>query len=283
MVSGVAQVLVFGSRKYAVRIQLDPHALADRGIAINDVADALSSHNVNQPTGVLWGPDKAYTVQADGQLNSAAAFRSLAVGYRYGAPVRLDEVGRVLDDVQNDKAAAWFEGSRGIILAIQRQPGTNTVAVARDVRAMLARLTPQLPATVKLRLMYDRSQSIHAEVSDVKFSMLLTIALVVLVIFLFLGDLPATIIPSLVPPLTIVGTFAVMCALGFGLDNLSLMALTLGAGFIVDDAIVMLENIVRHMEMGKDRLTAALDGAREVGFTILSMPRSERTSDRSAG
>ncbi len=253
MVSGVAQVNVFGSQKYAVRIQLDPSALADRGIGIDQVTAAVANHNVDQPTGVLWGPDKAYTVKADGQLTNAAGFRSLVVAYRNGAPVRLGELGQVLDDVQNNKAVAWFDGTRGVILAIQRQPGTNTVAVAQAVRETLRQLAPAIPATVRLQTMYDRSQSIQAEVSEVKFTMVLTVTLVVLVIFLFLRRLWATVIPSLVLPLTIVGTFAPMYALGFSLDNLSLMALTLGVGLVVDDAIVMLENIVRHLEMGKDR------------------------------
>jgi hydrophobic/amphiphilic exporter-1 (mainly G- bacteria), HAE1 family len=274
MVPGVAQVAVFGSQKYAVRIQLDPDALAQRGIGIDEVAAAVQSHNVNQPTGTLWGPDRTYTLQASGQLANAAQFRRVVVTYRNGAPVRLGELGNVLDDVQNNKAAAWFDGTRGVILAIQRQPGTNTVAVAQAVKATVAELAPQLPPSVQLRTMADRSQSIDAEVSDVKFTLLLTLVLVVLVIFLFLRNLSATVVPSLVLPLAVVGTFAGMYTLGFTLDNLSLMALTLAVGFVVDDAVVMLENIVRHLEMGKDRMTAALDGAREVGFTILSMTLS---------
>ncbi|MFL5575781.1 MAG: efflux RND transporter permease subunit [Gemmatimonadaceae bacterium] len=270
-VSGVAQVQVFGSQKYAVRVQLDPQALATRGIGIDEVADAIGEQNVNLPTGVLWGTDRAYTVQANGQLANAGAFRQLTVAYRNGAPVRLGELGQVLDDVQNNKVASWFNNTRALVLAIQRQPGTNTVAVAQGVRAELETLVPQLPASVKLQVMYDRSESIQQSVHDVKFTLVLTIALVVLVIFLFLRNLSATLIPSLVLPLSIVGTFAVMWAFGFSLDNLSLMALTLAVGFVVDDAIVMLENIVRHEEMGEDPMTAALNGSREIGFTILSM------------
>ena len=270
-VTGVAQVQVFGSQKYAVRIQLDPRALALRGIGIDEVASAVDAGNVNLPTGTLWGAHRAYTVEVDGQLSGAEEFRSLVVAYRNGAPVRLRDLGRVLDDVQDNKTASWFNGDRGIILAVRRQPGTNTVAVADGVKAMLQRLAPQLPAAVQLNTLYDRSQSIRDSVSDVRFTLLLTLCLVVLVIFLFLRNLSATVIPSLALPLSIVGTFAAMYLLGYSLDNLSLMALTLSVGFVVDDAIVMLENIVRHQEMGKRPFAAALDGSREVGFTILSM------------
>jgi len=271
MVDGVAQVLVMGSQKYAVRIQLDPRALASRGIGIDDVTDAVQAQNVNLPTGVLWGASKALTVQANGQLNDAAEFRRLVVKWVHGAPVRLGELGQVFDDVQNNKTAAWIGGTRGVVLAIQRQPGTNTVQVVRDVRAALAQLAPEIPSSVKLEVLFDRSQGIQASVRDVEVTLLVTVALVVLVIFLFLRNVSATVIPSVALPLSILGTFAVMWALGFSLDNLSLMALTLATGFVVDDAVVMLENIVRHLEAGKPKLQAALDGAAEVGFTILSM------------
>jgi len=274
MVSGVAQVLVFGSQKYAVRIQLDPRALSQRGIGVDEIAAAVRQHNVNQPTGTLWGPDRTYTLQASGQLANAAQFRRVIVSYRNGAPVRLGELGNVLDDVQNNRTAAWFDGTRGVILAIQRQPGTNTVAVAQAVKAAVEALAPQLPHTLQLRVMYDQSLSIAAEVRDVKFTLVLTLILVVLVIFVFLRSVTATVIPSLVLPLAVVGTFSGMYVLGFSLDNLSLMALTLAVGFVVDDAVVVLENIVRHMELGSDRMTAALEGSREVGFTILSMTLS---------
>jgi len=273
-VSGVAQVAVYGAAKYAVRIQLDPKALATRGIGIDEVAAGIAAGNVNLPTGILWGPHRAYTVQANGQLQSAAEFRPLIVAYKNGAPVRLQDVGQVLDDVQDNKSAAWFNGSRAIVLAIQRQPGTNTVAVAARVRAVMANLKQQLPASVDLQLRYDRSDSIRASLADVRFTLLLTLCLVVLVIFLFLRNLSATIIPSLALPFSLVGTFTVMYELGYSLDNLSMMALTLSVGFVVDDAIVMLENIVRHMEHGTPPLRAAFDGAREVGFTILSMTLS---------
>jgi HAE1 family hydrophobic/amphiphilic exporter-1 len=274
MVSGVAQVSVFGSQKYAVRVQLDPRALASRGIGIDEVAAAIRSGNVSLPTGTLWGPDRAVTLEASGQLASAAEFRPLVVAYRNGAPVRLGDLGRVTDDVQNNKVAAWFVDTRAIILAVQRQPGTNTVAVAAAVRDLVDTLRKQLPGAVDLKVLYDRSESIRDSVHDVKVTLLVTLVLVVLVIFLFLRNLPATVIPSLALPLSVVGTFAAMYLLGYSLDNLSLMALTLAVGFVVDDAIVMLENIVRHREMGKPPLAAALDGSREVGFTILSMTLS---------
>jgi HAE1 family hydrophobic/amphiphilic exporter-1 len=271
MVKGVAQVQVYGSQKYAVRVRLDPQALAARGIPIRDVSQAIQGANVNLPTGVLWGPNKTATVQASGELRDAKAFGEIVVDYRNGAPVRLKDLGEVLDDVQNNRAASWYRGQRSIALAVQRQPGTNTVQVANDVKATLARLAPQLPGAVEIHALNDRSLSIKRSVDDVQFTLLLTLALVVLVIFLFLRNLPATIIPSLALPLSVVGTFAAMSLLGFNLDNLSLMALTLSVGFVVDDAIVMLENIHRHMEMGKPPLQAALEGSREIGFTILSM------------
>src|SRR6266581_3319487 len=273
-VDGVAQVNVFGAAKYAVRIQLDPKALATRAIGIDEVAAGVAAGNVNLPTGILWGPHRAYTVQANGQLQDAAAFRPLVIAYRNGAPVRLQDLGQVLDDVQDNKSAAWFNSSRAIVLAIQRQPGTNTVAVAGRVRAVMENLKQQLPASVDLQLRSDRSVSIRASLHDVQFTLFLTLALVVLVIFLFLRNLSATIIPSLALPFSLVGTFAVMYALDYSLDNLSMMALTLSVGFVVDDAIVMLENIVRHMEKGTPPLEAAFTGAREVGFTILSMTLS---------
>jgi len=273
-VDGVAQVNVYGAAKYAVRIQLDPKALATRAIGIDEVADAIAAGNVNLPTGILWGPHRAYTVQATGQLQDAAAFRPLVIAYRNGAPVRLQDVGQVLDDVQDNKSAAWYNGSRSIVLAIQRQPGANTVEVAGRVRTVMASLRQLLPASVDLQLRFDRSDSIRASLADVRFTLMLTLALVVLVIFLFLRNLSATIIPSLALPFSLVGTFAVMYALDYSLDNLSMMALTLSVGFVVDDAIVMLENIVRHMEKGTPPLQAAFAGSREVGFTILSMTLS---------
>ena len=270
-VSGVAQVGVNGSQKYAVRLQLDPGALAARSLGIDEVITAVQHANVNLPTGSLNGRDHALTIQANGQLTSAAAYAPLVVAYRNGAPVRIRDIGRAVDGVENDKIASWFSGTRAIVLTIQRQPGTNTVEVVDAVKALLPSFRSQMPASVKLDVLIDRSQSIRESVADVKFTLLLTIALVVMVIFLFLRNLSATVIPSLALPMSIVGTFAVMALLGYSLDNLSLMALTLSVGFVVDDAIVMLENIVRHMEQGKRPMEAALIGSREIGFTIVSM------------
>ena len=278
MVKDVAQVQVFGAQKYAVRIKLDPRALASRGIGIDEVAQAVRGANVNLPTGTLQGRHRKFTVQATGQLTDAALYRPVIVAYRNGSPVRLGELGEVVDGVEDDKSASWYADAaklqRSVVLAVQRQPGTNTVAVAQAVRELLPILEQQLPPSVELHVLFDRSESILASVNDVKFTMLLALALVVLVIFLFLRNVSATIIPSLALPLSIVGTFAVMYPLGFSLDNLSLLALTLSIGFVVDDAIVMLENIVRHMEMGEPPIEAALNGAQEIGFTILSMTLS---------
>ena len=277
-ISGVAQVQVYGAQKYAVRVQVDPKALASRGIGIDEVSRAVQSGNVNLPTGTLFGAHKAFTVEANGQLTEAAGYRPLIVAYRNGSPVRLEEIGRVIDSVENDKTAAWFvqkgHDDRAVVLAIQRQPGTNTVEVAGAVRRLLPIFHKELPASVRLEVLYDRSMSIQDSVHDVKFTLVLTLALVVLVIFLFLRNLSATVIPSLALPMSIVGTFAVMYMFGYSLDNLSLMALTLSVGFVVDDAIVMLENIVRHMERGQPPFEAALEGAREIGFTIVSMTLS---------
>ncbi len=273
-INGVAQVQVFGQSKYAVRAQLDPNLLASRNISIEEVSAALNKHNVNLPTGILWGQHWAYTVQANGQLNTAEAYRPVIVAYRNGSPVRLGELGRVINSIQNDKNASWFNNERAVQLAIQRQPGTNTVEVVDSVKALLPSFREQAPPSVNLDIFFDRSISIRESVNDVRWTLLLTVVLVVGVIFIFLRNVSATVIPSLALPMSIIGTFAAMYLLGYTLDNLSLMALTLSVGFVVDDAIVMLENIVRHMEMGKARLVAALEGAREIGFTILSMTLS---------
>jgi HAE1 family hydrophobic/amphiphilic exporter-1 len=273
-ISGVAQVTIFGSQKYAVRVQVDPRALAARGIGLDEVEAAIARANVNKPTGTLSGPHQAVNVQATGQLMDAAAYRPLVVAYRNGSPVRLEEIGRVIDGVQTDKVAGWFNNDRAVVLAVQRQPGTNTIEVVDAIRKLLPVFRQQLPAAVNLNVVYDRSVAIRESVHDVQFTLLLTVALVVMVIFLFLRNVSATIIPSLAVPLSIVGTFAIMYMLGYTIDIISLMALTLCVGFVVDDAVVMLENIVRHMEAGEDRMTAALKGAREIGFTILSMTLS---------
>jgi HAE1 family hydrophobic/amphiphilic exporter-1 len=274
MINGVAQVFVYGAQKFAVRAQLDPSLMATRNIGIDDVELALGQHNVNLPTGTLWGPRQAFTVQATGQLDTAAEYRPLIVAYRNGSPVRLGELGRVIDSVENDKVAAWYNDRRTINLNVQRQPGSNTVEVVDNIKALLPSFRAQMPPSVNLDILYDRSQAIRESVNDVKFTLVLTIALVIMVIFLFLRNVSATIIPSLALPMSIIGTFAVMALAGYTMDNLSLMALTLSVGFVVDDAIVILENIVRHMEMGKPRMQAAFEGGREIGFTILSMTLS---------
>ncbi len=269
MVGGVAQVLVEGTQKYAVRIQMDPHQLASRNLGLEDINGAITSQNVNIATGVLWGSKTALTIQATGQLNSADDFRNMVVAYKNGAPILLGDLGRVTDDVQNNKTASWLGGQRSIVLEIQRQPGTNTVAVASRIKQTLTKLQSEIPASIHVQVLFDRSVTIQESVDDVKFTLELTLFLVVLVIFVFLRNISATIIPSLALPMSIIGTFSVMYLLNYSLDNLSLMALTLAVGFVVDDAIVMLENIVRHLEMGKPKMQAAIDGASEVGFTIL--------------
>ncbi len=273
-VSGVAQVMVYGSAKYAVRIQLDPTALASRGIGIDEVQQAIQAGNSNLPGGVLMGPNQSFTVQASGQLKSAAQYRQLVVANRNGATVRLGDLGNVLDDIQNQRGLSELNGRGNITLAIIRQPGVNTVAVSEGVREKLDELRPQLPASIRVEKIFDKADSIEESVNDVKFTMLLTLFLVVMVIFLFLRNVRATVIPSLALPFSLIGTCSVMWALDFSLDNLSLMALTLAVGFVVDDAIVMLENVVRHLEMGKKPMQAALDGSKEISFTILSMTLS---------
>jgi hydrophobic/amphiphilic exporter-1 (mainly G- bacteria), HAE1 family len=273
-ISGVAQVQVFGAQKYAVRVQLDPTRLAARGVGIDQVEHAIDQHNVNLPTGTLYGEHRAVNVQASGQLTDAEGYRPLIVTYRNGAPIRLEELGRVVDGVQNDKLAAWFNDKRGIVLAIQRQPGTNTIEVVDAIKQLVPTFRAEIPAGVNLEILYDRSESIRDSVNDVQFTLLLALVLVVMVIFVFLRNLRATVIPSLALPMSIIGTFSVMQVLGYSIDNLSLMALTLCVGFVVDDAIVMLENITRHVEAGESPMQATLTGSREIGFTIVSMTLS---------
>jgi len=274
MVSGVAQVTVYGSQKYAVRIQLNPRVMASRGIGIDEAASAVKNSNVNLPTGSLSGPYQTYTIESSGQLYKAEAFRPIIVAYRQGAPVRLDQIGRVLDSVENNKVASWYLNERSIGLAIQRQPGTNTIEVVDRIKKLLPVLQEQLPASAEVVVLFDRSESIRESVNEVQFTLILAVVLVVLVIFFFLRNLSATVIPSLALPMSIVATFAVMYMMGFSINNLSLMALILCVGFVVDDAIVMLENIVRHMEKGEEPFAASLTGSREISFTILSMTLS---------
>ena len=274
MVNGVAQVFVFGAQQYAVRIQVDPNKLAAYGLGIDQVEQAVEAGNVNQPLGTLYGKHQAFTIQANGQLNTAADFRPLIVAYHNGHPVRLEQLGHVLDSVQNDKTAAWYNGTRAVVLAIQRQPGANTVQVVDDIKKLLPQFRAAIPAAVKLDVLIDRSLSIRKSVSDVEHTLFIAVCLVVLVIFIFLRNLSATLIPSLALPMSIIGTFAAMALLNYSLDNLSLMALTLCVGFVVDDAIVMLENIVRHMENGEPPMEAAFKGSKEIGFTIVTMTLS---------
>jgi len=271
MASGVASVNVFGSQKYAVRIQVDPDALATRNIGIDEVERAVQAANTNLPTGKLYGEKQSFTVQSSGQLTNAAAYKPVIVAWRDGMAIRLDQLGTVIDGVETDKAIAWMNGIRGVILAVQRQPGTNTVEVVENIKAMLPEFRKEIPPAIKLEVAFDASESIRNSINDVKKTLLLTIVLVVMVIFVFLRNISATVIPGVAVPLSILGTFAVMYLLGYSLNNLSLMALTLSVGFVVDDAIVMLENIVRHMEMGQPRMEAAYLASREIGFTILSM------------
>lgn len=271
MVQGVAEVSIYGSQKYAVRIQADPEAMAAVDLGIDEVAEAIRTSNTNLPVGLLSGYVREYTIQSSGKLMNADEFRPLIVAWRDGAPLRLEGVANVLDSVDNDRRRNWFNGQRSITLAIRRQPGTNTVQVVDSIKAILPELRAQIPAAIDMHLSFDRSESIRESVHDVKFTMLLTICLVITVIFIFLRNARATLIPSLAVPLSIVGACAVMYLSGFSLNNISLMALTLSVGFVVDDAIVMLENIVRHMEMGKTPMQAAYEGSQEVSFTIISM------------
>ncbi len=271
MVSGVAQVQLFGAAKYAVRIDIDPRRLSARGIGIDEVAAAIQNANVNLPTGTIYGPDRAFTVLANGQLMKAVNYAPVVIAYRGGNPVRLNEVANVFDGIEQDKSANFYRGTRNINLAILKQPGTNVVAVVDAIRELMPTFREQLPPSVLLEVRTDRSASIRASVHDVKLTLYLTFVLVVTVIFIFLRSVTATIISSLTLPVTMAATFAVMYQFNYSLDNLSLMALTLSVGFVVDNTIVMLENIVRHMEMGKTPLRASFDGSKEVAFTIVAM------------
>jgi HAE1 family hydrophobic/amphiphilic exporter-1 len=270
-VPGVAEVQVGGSVPYAVRVQVNPEELASRQLGLDQVASAIQNANVTMAMGTLYGPSTAYNLRSNGQLNDAAAYRPLIVAYRNGAPVRLDEVAKISDGVQDADVAGWVNGVPGVVLSVERQPGANTIDVVKDIRALFPRFRAILPPALTMTVENDRSVSILQSVNDVRFTLLLAVCLVVLVIFLFLRNLSATLIPSFALPMAILGAFAVMELLGYTIDNLSLLALTLSVGFVVDDAIVMLENIVRHMEMGKSTMQAALEGSKEIGFTIVSM------------
>jgi HAE1 family hydrophobic/amphiphilic exporter-1 len=274
-VDGVSQVQVFGAQKYALRVRLDPRLLASRGITLDEVGAALDANNVNLPTGLMDGSNQALQILADGQIDNVTQFRNVVIAYRNGAPVRVGEVGEVIDSVQDLRVASWFDGDRAIVLAVQKQPGTNTVEVVGRVRALLPTFQKQLPESVKLGILRDQSVAVHeAFRADVKTTLVLAVGLVVLVIFLFLRSLRATVIPGIAIPMALLGTFIVMYFCGYSLDNLSLLALTLSVGFVVDDAIVMLENIVRYIEQGMPVREAAFKGSGEIGFTIMSMTLS---------
>jgi len=274
-IDGVAQTNVLGGQKYAVRVQVDPERLRAQNIGINEIDQFLQNWNVNLPTGQLFGATRTLTIKANGQLMNAAAFRPSIVAVRNGAPVRLQQVAAVIDSVEDTHSASWlFDPDavhRAVLVSVMKQPGSNTLAVIDAIRRVLPRIRGQLPPPVRLIEGTDRAVSIRAAFRDIKITMAATLALVVFVIFLFLRSAPATLIPALALPVSILGTFVVMRLLHFSLNNLSLMAVILSFGFVVDDAIVMLENIVRHIEAGADPLTATLDGSREVGFTIVSM------------
>jgi len=270
-VKGVSESRIFGQRPYAVRVQLNPAALAARGIGLEEVRNALTTTTVNRPKGNLVGANQLVTLDTNDQLFNAAAYCKVIVAYRNGAPVRLDDVGDCLDSVQNARIGAWYYDTPAEGLAIQRQAGANTIELVDTIKSVIPRLEESIPPSVKVDLVSDRSLVVRAAVHDVQFTMMLTVGLVVLVIFLFLRTLWATVIPSLAVPLSLLATFGVMYAVGYSLDNISLMALTISVGFVVDDAIVMIENIVRYIEQGERPFEAALKGAGQIGFTIISI------------
>ncbi len=270
-IPGVAQVQFWGQQKYAVRVQIDPRLLVTKNVSLDDVETAISAGNSNLPTGSLSGPDKETTIKTTANLSGSSAYNNLIVSYQHGAPVRVRDIGRAIDSVEQDKVSTWFGNEQGMLMAVYRQPGSNTVEIVDEIKNILPQIRMQIPAAITLEVMYDRSKGIRASIHDVEFTLALAAALVVLVIFLFLRSLTATMIASVALPISIIGTFAVMYPLGFSLNNLSLMALTLAVGFVVDDAIVMLENIVRYREMGFSKFEAAMKGAREISFTIISM------------
>jgi len=274
MVDGVAQVQVHGGQKYAVRVQLDPNKLTARGIDLEQVAFAIEQGNVNLPTGTLSGEHQTVTLSSSGQLYNASDYRPIVVTYQHGVPVRLEDLGQVMDSVENTKVASWYGNTRSIGVSVQRQPGTNTIDIIDKIQKILPEFKKNLPPTINMDVMFDRSDTIRASVNEVKFTLVLAAALVVMVIFLFLRNMPATLIASAALPVSVITTFAFMSYFDFSIDNISLMALTLAVGFVVDDAIVMLENISRHIEAGESVLEACLKGSREIGFTILSMTLS---------
>jgi multidrug efflux pump subunit AcrB len=273
-ISGVGLVGIGGQQKPAVRVQLDPQALAARGINLEDVRTALGQANVDLPKGTLNSPRQTYTLNTNDQLLKADDYANLVIAYRNGAPVRIRDVGRAVSAPENDLIAGWYNQKRAVLLAIQRQPGANVINTVNRIKAMMPVLQASIPPAVKVNIISDRTETIRASVSDVQFTLMLTVALVVMVIFIFLRNFWATVIPAVTVPLSLVGTFAVLYELGYSLDNLSLMALSISVGFVVDDAVVVIENIVRHMEEGASPLEASLKGAGEIGFTIVSITLS---------
>ena len=273
-IPGVGLVGIGGQQKPAIRVQVDPQALANRGIALEDVRNVLAQANVDLPKGTLNSPQQSYTLNTNDQLLKPPAYDNLIVAYRNGAPVRIGDIGKVIEAPENDLLAGWFNNQRAIILAIQRQPGANVIKTVDSIKALMPQLQASLPPAVKINVISDRTQTIRASVSDVQFTLLLTVALVVMVIFIFLRNFWATVIPAITVPLSLIGTFAVLYELGYSLDNLSLMALSIAIGFVVDDAVVVIENIVRHIEGGLSPMEAALKGSQEIGFTIVSITLS---------
>ncbi|HEY3699932.1 MAG TPA: efflux RND transporter permease subunit, partial [Spongiibacteraceae bacterium] len=270
-VSGVGLVSVSGGQRPAVRIQVNPKALASYGMSIDDVRTAIGNANSNQAKGSFDGPARASTIDANDQLRSAAEYRDLVIAYRNGAPIRLADIASTIDGAENTRLAAWADRTPAIVLNIQRQPGANVIAVADRIQKLLPDLRAALPAAVDVSVLTDRTTTIRASVKDVQFELMLSVALVVAVIFVFLRNIPATIIPSFAVPLSIVGTFGLMYVAGFSINNLTLMALTISTGFVVDDAIVVIENISRYIEKGESPLQAALKGSQQIGFTIISL------------
>ena len=270
-VNGVAQVIVFGAQKYAVRVFINPEALSKRGLGLDRVVSAIQNANSNLPSGVLQGSVRSFTVKSSGKLERASGFNDLVITYQDGMPVRLSDVGWAEDGIENARVKSWLNGERNIGLGVFRQPGANTVEVVKRVRELLPEIEREAPPGVKINVVNDRSEFIQASIHEVEFHLVLSIILVVLVILAFLRNVRSTIITALILPTSVIGTFAAMYLLGFSLNNLSLMAIILAVGFVVDDAIVVLENVTRHMEMGKDRMRAALDGSKEIAFTVLSM------------
>src|SRR5258705_428372 len=270
-IPGVAQVTIFGAQKFAIRVQADPEAAAARGLSLEDIRTAVSRANSSTPVGTLNGPKQDISLQASGQMDKAIDYRQVVVAWRNGSPVKLDEVAKIYDNVENDKIATWLNDERAVVLAIQKQPDANTVAVVDGVRAKLPSLRAQIPPSISMNVMLDRSVSVRQAVSDVEETLLIAVGLVIVVIFLFLRSASATFIPALAVPISLFGTCAVMYMMDFSINNMTLLALTLSVGVVVDAAIVILENIVRHIEHGMRPYEAALKGAREIGFTIISI------------